>query len=89
MLLARVEGHATATISHASLHGQRLLVVQPLHALTVEPVLALDALGAGRGDLVLITSDGQGARELVGDDTSPVRWTVLGVLDDDGQEAPR
>ena len=46
-----------------------------------DPVLAVDTLGAGRGDKVMITSDGIGTRELVGDNTSPVRWSVLGILD--------
>ena len=58
MLLARVHGHATSTMKHASLRGAKLLLVQPLRSLTLEPVLALDRLGAGRGDLVIITSDG-------------------------------
>jgi len=84
MLLARVEGLATATIKHPSLLGQRLLVVQPLRSLTLEPVLTIDTLGAARGDLVIITSDGKGAREIVGDETSPARWSVMGIIDDGG-----
>ncbi len=47
----------------------------------IDPVLVVDTLGAGRGDKVMITSDGIGARELLGDNTSPVRWSVLGILD--------
>lgn len=85
MLLARVIGNATATIGHPSLRAQRLLLVQPLRSLTVEPVLSLDRLGAARGALVVISSDGRGARELVNDERSPVRWTVLGIVDDDAE----
>ena len=33
-----------------------------------DPILVIDSLGAGRGETVIITSDGIGARELVGDD---------------------
>lgn len=84
MLLARVEGHATATIKHPSLHGQRLVLVQPLRSLTREPVLTIDTLGAARGDLVVITSDGKGVRETLGDETSPARWSVVGIVDDGG-----
>jgi len=82
MLLARVEGHATATFKHASLRGRTLLVVQPMRCLTLEPVIAIDPLGAARGDLVLISSDGLGARELLADETSPARWTVMGIIDE-------
>jgi ethanolamine utilization protein EutN len=83
MLVARAKGHATSTIKHPSLAGQKLLLVQPLRSMTREPVLALDPLGAGPGCLVLISSDGKGARELVADETSPARWTVVGIIDND------
>jgi ethanolamine utilization protein EutN len=67
------------------MEGYKLLLVMALQGdgRTVEgdPVLAVDTLGAGRGERVMITSDGIGARELLGDNTSPVRWTVLGILD--------
>lgn len=83
MLMGRVKGHATSTVKHRSFEGQKLLVVQPLKSATIEPILALDPLGAGPGCLVLISSDGKGARELAGDETSPARWTVVGIIDDD------
>ena len=44
-----------------------------------DPILVVDSLGAGRGEMVMITSDGIGARELLGSDNSPVRWSVLGI----------
>ena len=80
-----VVGSATATVKHPSMEGHKLLLVMALQAdgRTVEgdPVLAVDTLGAGRGEKVMITSDGIGARELLGDNSSPVRWTVLGIPD--------
>ncbi len=79
-----MEGFATSTVKHSSLVGAKLAVVQPLRSLMAELVLAIDVLGAGRGDHVLISSDGKGARELIGDDTSPARWTVVGILDEGG-----
>jgi ethanolamine utilization protein EutN len=86
MFLGRVMGNATATIKHPSLEGRKLLLVMALQAdgRTIEgdPILVVDSLGAGRGETVMITSDGIGARELVGDKTSPVRWTVLGIRDE-------
>jgi ethanolamine utilization protein EutN len=84
MQLARVVGQAVSTVKHASLKGWRLLIVQPLTPKGTpdgEPLLALDSLGAGRGGLVIISNDGQGARDLVGDKTSPARWFVMGMCD--------
>jgi len=82
MQIARVIGHATATIKHASLESWRLLLVQPLDASSRpdgEPLLALDQLGARAGDTVVLTSDGKGARELVAAPNSPARWFVAGI----------
>lgn len=84
MQLAQVLGHATATVKHASLNGWRLLVIQTLDnqgGPDGEPQLALDHLGAGKGDLILLTSDGSTVREIVGSDTTPARWIVIGLVD--------
>ena len=84
MQLGEIVGHAVATVKHASLTGWRLLLVQ---LLTLdgkpdgEPLLAIDSLGAGLGDRVLLSNDGAGARQLVGDKNSPARWFVMGIRD--------
>jgi microcompartment protein CcmK/EutM len=79
MQAALVIGRTTATIKHASLRGFKLLIVQPLMA---DSLLVVDGLGAGPGETVIITSDGRGARELLGSDATPVRWTTLGIKDE-------
>jgi ethanolamine utilization protein EutN len=85
MVLGRVVGTATSTVKHESLSGWKLLVVQPLAADGVspdgEPVLAVDSVGAGVGAEVCLTSDGTGTRELLGSETTPVRWSVMGIND--------
>lgn len=85
MQLARVVGNATATVKHPSMEGWKLLVVQPLgpdeRSPDGDPILAVDALGAGSGAMVIISSDGKGTRELLQSDTTPVRWSVLGIRD--------
>ena len=66
MFLGRVMGSATATVKHPSMEGWKLLLVMALQAdgRTIEgdPILVVDSLGAGKGELVMITSDGIGAR---------------------------
>ena len=85
MYPGRVVGNATATVKHPSMRGVKLLLIMALRAdgRTPEgdPVLAVDTLGAGHGERVMITSDGLGIRELLADRTSPIRWNVLGIAD--------
>ena len=83
MQLGRVIGSATSTVKHASFQGERLLIVQ-IEGVDGrpdgEPVLAFDRMGAGRGDAVLLTNDGQILQELLGRST-PGRWSVMGLPD--------
>lgn len=85
MQIARVVGTATSTLKHPSMQGQKLLIVQPLMAdgLTADadPQIAVDAVGAGRGEKVVITSDGRFTRDLLKADATPVRWSVIGICD--------
>lgn len=84
MRLARIIGHATSTVKHKSLIGWPLLVAQPLDGEGKDegpPQIVIDPFGAGIRQKVLITSDGAEARKLVGDDHSPARWSVLGIVD--------
>ena len=85
MQLGLVVGRATSTVKHASMEGWKLLVVQPLSAdgrsSDGDPVVAVDALGAGQGETVIITSDGKGTRALLKSDNTPVRWSVMGIRD--------
>ncbi len=77
MLQGKVIGTATATIKHPSMNGWKLLVVRT----DGDPVLAIDALGAGTDDRVLISSDGSFTAELIGTKATPVRWSVIGIID--------
>jgi ethanolamine utilization protein EutN len=86
MQIGEVIGTATATVKHPSMKGWKLLVVQPYQVdgrtTDGDPVLAIDSLGAGRGERVIITSDGAGTRALLGTEVTPVRWSVLGIADE-------
>ena len=85
MLLACVEGNVVATRKHASLEGWRLLICQPIGPggdPEGVPQIAIDGHGAGLHSRVIITSDGLSARKAVGDERSPVRWMVLGIVDE-------
>jgi ethanolamine utilization protein EutN len=85
MQLGRVIGTATSTVRHPTLAGWKLLLVQLLAAdgstPDGEPILAIDRLGAGKRDVVIVTNDGKAAREMIGNDNTPARWSVLGIKD--------
>jgi microcompartment protein CcmK/EutM len=85
MQTGRVVGTATSTVKHASLHGWKMLVVQfyGMDGRTPdgEPVIAVDVLGAGIGENVILSSDGKQTQALIGSETTPVRWSVIGIQD--------
>jgi ethanolamine utilization protein EutN len=85
MLLARAQGTVVATRKHPSLEGWRLLICQPISAAGDPegvPQVAIDPHGAGLHQRVVISSDGMAARKAVGDDRSPARWMVIGIVDE-------
>lgn len=85
MLLARVEGNAVATRKHPSFDGWRLVICQPIgNSGQPEgaPQVAIDGHGAGLHQRVVISSDGSAARSAVGDPKSPVRWMIVGIVDE-------
>ncbi len=84
MMLAVVEGSAISTIKHPSMVGWKLLLCQPLDMAgraDGDVLMVVDLLGAGTGNKVVISNDGRGARDMVGDSHTPVRWTVVGIVD--------
>ena len=65
--------------------GRKLMVVQPLDERR-EPAgstfLAVDRVQAGVGDLVLVNSEGNGARQILAGRDLPIRSVVVGIVDD-------
>jgi ethanolamine utilization protein EutN len=83
--LGTVIGYATSTVKHPSLVGWRMVIVQQIGVNgrpEAEPLVAVDKLGSAPGSKVLLNSDGKAARELIGDDKSPARWFVIGIVDE-------
>ena len=85
MLKAVVIGRATSTMKHESIVGQKMMIVQPQlknNAAEGDPLIAIDGVGAGVGEKVIITSDGRNARSILGVDATPVRWSIIGIQDE-------
>ena len=84
MILARIEGHATSTICHPSLVGQKIVLCTPIDEQgqsTGFPIAAIDPMGAGLHAQVYISTDGWFTQEFLGDDQSPIRNQVIGIID--------
>jgi ethanolamine utilization protein EutN len=67
------------------MEGWKLLVVQAYgpdgRTPDGDPILAVDALGAGTGEIVIISNDRRGAQQLQGSEKTPVCWSVVGIVD--------
>lgn len=84
MILGRIVGSVVSTIHHSIVDGHKLLVAERLDAggrPTGGYVIAFDAIGAGKGETVLILDEGSGARQILDDDAAPVRSIVVGIVD--------
>jgi ethanolamine utilization protein EutN len=93
MILARVTGTLVATQKHRKLEGAKLLLVQPL-TLDDTPrgpeLLAVDGVGAGVHEKVLIVLEGRAASNAIDRKAAPVDAAIVGIVDTvDLPAAPR
>ena len=86
MTVCQIVGHAIATVGHRSLTGCNLALCQRLtadgKADGSTPVIAVNVLGAGMHQKVLMTSDGKYSQELTNDPLSPIRFTIIGIVNE-------
>ena len=84
MQLARVIGTVVATQKHSAFGGAKLLLVQPV-SLDDTPrgtaLLAVDSVGAGVREKVLIVIEGRAAGEALGRKGAPVDAAIIGIVD--------
>jgi ethanolamine utilization protein EutN len=84
MLMAMVIGTVVATRKHERLVGGKIQIVQPLNPRTKasqgDSLVAVDAVGAGVGELVLVVQ-GSGARMALDKESCPVDATIIGIID--------
>ncbi|MCD9188419.1 MAG: EutN/CcmL family microcompartment protein [Pyrinomonadaceae bacterium] len=85
MQLARVIGNLVSTIKNESLEGRKFMIVQTLNEnleATGKPLVALDAVGAGVGELVFWCRGKEASFPFKRDDT-PTDCTIVGIVDSD------
>ncbi|MCS6874441.1 MAG: EutN/CcmL family microcompartment protein [Pyrinomonadaceae bacterium] len=83
MQLARVIGNVVSTVKNRSLTGRKFLIIQPLSAdlkPSGNPLIALDAVGAGAGELVFWCRGKEASFPFEREDT-PTDCTIVGIID--------
>jgi len=84
MFLGRVIGQIFATIQHPFYKGKKMLAVERTNEKGEASggyVIAVDAVDAGVGQVVLINDEGNGARQVFSDSNAPVRSVIVGIVD--------
>jgi microcompartment protein CcmK/EutM len=85
MIIGTVTGQVYSTIGHPFYRAKALLLVEREDATGVRTgayVLAVDTVGAGVGQRVLVSEEGTGARQVLGSADGPVRSVIVGIVDD-------
>jgi microcompartment protein CcmK/EutM len=85
MKLARVVGTVVSTINSPIFEDRTLLLcdlVEPSGEAAGGYLIAVDTVGAGAGELVLLLDEGTSARQIVGEAYGPLRTVVVGIVDE-------
>ena len=85
MKIGRVAGTVVATICSPSLENRKLLSIDLLDLdgnATGKDLIAVDAVGAGAGETVLVLDEGNGARQVLEAPDAPIRAVVVGIVDE-------
>jgi len=83
MLIGKVIGNVWATRKNEELSGCKLMIVEPYQYENHResyPIVAVDQIGAGIGEMVLVVS-GSSARISVGSGKQPIDHVIVGVVD--------
>lgn len=84
MLIADVIGHVVSTAKHPSFTGFKLMIVQPIGPggrPSGAGMMAVDSVGAGVGERVLVVVEGRSACDAVGSPRAPLDAAIVGIVD--------
>jgi ethanolamine utilization protein EutN len=89
MKMGKVVGNVVSTINTADFDGRTLLLVDlvgPDGLPSGGYQIAVDSIGAGAGETVLLLDEGNGARQVLGAPGAPIRTVVIGIVDEVTEE---
>jgi ethanolamine utilization protein EutN len=85
MILGRVKGCVVSTVKHPSYDGKKVMLVEPVMPDGTPKkgtMVAVDTVGAGEGDIVIVASEGRSAVEILGFSARmPLRSVIIGIVD--------
>jgi len=84
MQIGKVVGTVVATQKHHKFEGAKLMLVQPLNIDDTPrgaALLAVDGVGAGVDEKVLVVLEGRAAGEALGKKAAPVDAAIIGIID--------
>ena len=84
MFLAQVIGTVVSPVQIEFLDGRKLMVVRPVDpagAATGSTRIAIDTIGAGEGDRVLVIDEGNSGRQILDAPDAPVKTLIVGFVD--------
>ena len=83
MIIGLVVGNVVSTIKHSLYRGKKILLVQP-YGSSQKPkgntMVAVDTVGAGIGEMVLVAAEGRAASEILDVPRGPVRSIIVGII---------
>ncbi len=89
MILGRVVGQVVSSVKRPQFEGAKLLLVQPEQPdgkATGNTLLAIDSVGAGVSERVIVVLEGRAAGEALGRRGSPVDAAIVGIVDEVTEE---
>lgn len=83
MIIGKVVGSVVSTRKSEKLVGSKFMIIEPVKTMSDsnEKIVAVDTIGAGIGELVLVAC-GSAARIGCNLDNSPVDAAIVGIIDD-------
>ncbi len=84
MQIAKVIGTVVSTQKNKKFEGAKLMLVQPLNIDDTprgDALLAVDGVGAGVHEKVLVVIEGRAAGEALGRKGAPVDAAIIGIID--------
>ena len=85
MLLAKVKGNIVSTQKNDNLKGHKLLLIHPIdlegNFLGEKDIIAIDLIGSGIGDTVIVTQEGAAVVQILGHKKAPVHSIIVANVD--------
>jgi microcompartment protein CcmK/EutM len=85
MILAQVIGSLVSTVKHECYQSRKIMLVKPINPdgeVKSGLIVAVDTVGCGVGDTVLVASEGRSAMEILGlKKRAPLRSIITAIVD--------